>query len=61
MNPLTLTPSSDPVQERMRAAYVKFQGRLQAIRHERLDELKSIFRRLDGEHLDAAKKTLDQQ
>ena len=61
MNTPSSNPSGDPVQAKMRAAYVKFQGRLQAIRHDRLDELKSIFKRLDEERVEETKKSLDQQ
>lgn len=60
MSSSTTNASVGSVQDKMRAAYVKFQGKLQAIRHERLDKLRAIYGRLDQERVAAAKKNLDQ-
>jgi hypothetical protein len=44
----------------MRAAYAKFQGKLQSIRHDRLDVLRTIYARLDQERVETTKKNLEQ-
>lgn len=48
-------------QERLQAAFAKFQARIADIRGSRLETLKKIFRRVDENRLKAAREQIQQQ